>query len=65
VQGVRDGGATLTPEARPVVPSRPRPRQHGVLPELVDETVETPIEVDAVHDVLAQLLLQAYRARRA
>ena len=34
-----------------------------ILPELVDETVATEVDVDAVHDMLATLLFEAYRAR--
>jgi hypothetical protein len=54
----------MTPEPHSVVPSRPQPRPLGVLIELVDETVETPIDVAAVHELVAQMLLPVYRARR-
>ena len=46
-----------------VIPSRSKRRELKAVPELVDEIVETPIDVDAVHELMAHLLLQAHRAR--
>ncbi len=57
--------ASRPPASEGVVPSRPKLPRLGALPELVDETVETPIDVDAVHELIAQLLLQAHRAHTA
>jgi hypothetical protein len=46
-----------------MVPSRPRPRELGALVELVENTADRPVDTDEVHELMATLLLQAYRAR--
>ncbi len=57
-------GARVPP--RPVLRSASHRRRLGVLPELTDETVVTAeVDVGALHELIAQLLLQAYRARGA
>jgi excisionase family DNA binding protein len=52
-----------SPAPSGVIASRSKRRELKAVPELVDEIVETPIDVDAVHELMAHLMLQAHRAR--